>query len=143
MEKRANCGMQDGAVLLEGVGVPGEEFSGGDLCSRDFLPGREVSSVGIIVRDGEGGNRVYCTSATMYVNSEGMRFPNLLLDGEMDGVPIEIMSQPSAAIHSSACNSARHPGSAPSIRFRHPLISNFFKLVHLSTSLGISVSQSL
>jgi hypothetical protein len=61
VEKRASCGRQDGAVLLEGVEVPGEGFSGGDLCSRDFLPGREVSSVGIIVRDGEGGNRVYCT----------------------------------------------------------------------------------
>jgi hypothetical protein len=70
-------------VLLEGQGVPGEGFSGGDWCSRDFRPGREVSSVGTIVRDGEGGNRVYCTLATMYVNSAGRRFPNLLLDGEM------------------------------------------------------------
>jgi hypothetical protein len=78
--RKAYSGKPDGAVLLEAVGFRGEGFSGGDLCSRDFLPGRGASSAGIIVQDGVGGNRVYCTSVTMYVNLGGMRFPNLLLD---------------------------------------------------------------
>ena len=53
------------------------------------------------------------------------------------------ISQRSAESHSIERNSERQPGSRPSVKPRHPLISSFRRLVHLRTSRGKSTSQSL
>lgn len=58
-------------------------------------------------------------------------------------LPIAMMLHRSAASHSNAPNSARHPGRRPSVKFRQPLMSSFLRLVHLRTWRGNSVNQSL
>jgi hypothetical protein len=80
-ERREGYGTLDGwAVLLEAVvGYRGVEFWGGDLSSRDSPLERGVSDVGIAVQDGEGGNRVCCTSMIRYEGPEETRFPDLVI----------------------------------------------------------------
>jgi len=118
------------------------------MSNMDFPVTKGVLNEDVIARDEMEDNLDDYTSNSKYVTLAMSKFPNLQTlvphrTGLTEGVPMAMISHPSAASHSNPRNSARQPGNLPSIRPVHPLISNFRRLVQRRTSRGINVTQSL